>query len=502
MFRHLTRRHFLSSLAAGAILPAVVGPNAAQAEAPTKSLRPMARPATKRPAPETSENLVRKAGLSGVVSYIAMDMKTGKVVDERHSGARMPPASVAKSLTAIYALDVLGGQHRFTTRVIAAGPIENGILKGDLILAGGGDPTLQTDDLAALAAKVKASGLREVRGSFQVWGGALPFEKVIDASQPDHVGYNPSISGVALNFNRVHFEWKRNGSGWGVTMDARSDRYRPEVSMAKMKIVSRDLPVYTYANQGGRDHWTVASTALGKGGSRWLPVRKPELYIGEVFQTMLRSHGIAVKSPKVRPNLPGGTVVASRQSEDLTEILRGMLKYSTNLTAEMVGMAASAKRLGRPIGMRASASEMSNWAQQKFGADTIKMMDHSGLSDASRMTGRDLARMMLRTHASAGLRPILKTIKMRNSKYKVIPNHPVQVVAKTGTLNFVSTLAGYIQAPGGRDLTFVIFTADVPKRKALTKAERERPRGASKWNRNSRLLQQALMQKWGARRHS
>lgn len=474
----------------------------AAAKAPPRSLRPRARPGTVRPAVETSEAIVRKSDLTGVVSYIAMDVRTGQVIDERHSGARMPPASVAKALTALYALDILGPQHRFQTRVVATGPIENGVLKGDLILAGGGDPTLDTNDLADLAAEVKRAGLREIRGNFHVWGGALPYAASIDSTQPDHVGYNPAVSGIALNYNRVHFEWKRNGGSWAVSMEARSDRYRPQIAMARMKVIKRDLPVYTYSDANGRDEWTVASTALGNGGSRWLPVRKPDLYAAEVFRTMLRSHGIVAKPPKARQSLPNGTTIAQKKSLPLSEILRAMLKYSTNLSAEMVGMAATQKRTGRPATIKGSAREMSQWAKDRLGARAIAMVDHSGLGDASRMTGADLARALVRADAIAGLRPILKPIKMRNSNYKVIPDHPVNVVAKTGTLNFVSCLAGYLNAPGNTDYAFVIFTADVPRRNALTKSERERPKGGSHWNRSSRLLQQALIQRWGKLHHS
>ncbi|WP_407492023.1 D-alanyl-D-alanine carboxypeptidase/D-alanyl-D-alanine-endopeptidase [Pseudooceanicola sp. MF1-13] len=492
MTRAVSRRLFLTGAAATALLasPAIAVP-------PESSLRPQTRPGSAQPLAQTADQIIADANLSGEVSFSVFDLTTGRPLEAKGPTQAMPPASVAKALTSLYALDILGADHHFETRVLASGEITNGTLNGDLVLVGGGDPTLQTDDMAELAAQVKATGLTNVTGRLLVWGGALPFAPVIDTLQPDHVGYNPAISGLALNFNRVHFEWKRSGGQWGVTMDARSERYRPEVAMARMRVVSRDVPVYTYADAGARDDWTVASTALGNGGSRWLPVRKPELYAGEVFQTMLRSHGIKLPMPEVTNILPPGKVISRRQSQPLSDILRDMLKYSTNITAEMVGMAASARKLGRPETLVNSAAAMSDWARDVLDLKATQMVDHSGLGDASRTTTGDLVRAMSSPLGRNALRPLLKPIPMRDDEYRTISAHPLTVVAKTGTLNFVSTLSGYASMEDGTDLAFAILTADMPRRDALTEAERERPDGGRAWNRRSKMLQQALLQRWG-----
>jgi len=265
-----SRRFFLSTLMAG------LAPGAVLANAPAQSLRPQMRARDlKRRAAGNPEAVLAKAGLSGEIAWAVADVKSGAELEAHQGNRALPPASVAKALTALYALDVLGGQHRFVTQVLGTGSVSNGVLSGDLILAGGADPTLNTDHLALLAQRLKAAGVREVRGRFVVYDGMLPHVRTIDEGQPDHVGYSPSVSGIALNYNRVHFEWRRSGGGYAVAMDARTERYRPEVATAVMRVVNRDLPVYTYQERDGIDRWTVASKALGTGGSRWLPVRDP-----------------------------------------------------------------------------------------------------------------------------------------------------------------------------------------------------------------------------------
>ncbi len=486
----ISRRVFLTGSVAVMAAPAL-------ASAPAVSLRPKARgvAVVQRGLPSV-EALIKKARLGGQVSYSVANVATGQVLEDHNASIGLPPASVAKAITAAYALKVLGPGHRFRTRVFGTGPVENGILKGDLVLAGGGDPTLDTNDLADLAAKLKAGGVREVQGRFLVWDGALPFVRQIDSSQPDQVSYNPAISGLNLNFNRVRFEWKKTGSDYTILMDARTDKYRPEVRIATMRVADRKSPVYTYEEKNGRDSWTVARRALGKGGARWLPVRNPAIYAGEVFQTMASAHGIRLKAPKQVKSLPSGTVLAVVESAKLSAILKAMLKHSTNLTAEVVGLWASKVRKGRVSGLRASANEMNRWAKDQLGMTKVALVDHSGLGDASRMTAGDMTRALVAARKHVDVQPLLKDIPMRDADRKILENHPVKVQAKTGTLNFVSGLAGYVRAPGGEELAFAVFAADTKRRSALTKAQRERPDGARSWNGRAKILQQDLIDRW------
>ena len=475
---------------------AVTGP--AMARVPDVSVRPRVRTdALARRFAGGPEGLVDAANLRGQVSVAVAKVSNGQRLEDVDGGNALPPASVAKTVTALYALDRLGPSHRFETRVIAAGSLSDGILTGDLILAGGGDPTLDTDGLNDLAAQMKAAGLKEVRGDFLVYEGALPFTRTIDATQPEHVGYSPAVSGIALNYNRVPFEWRRAGQGYTVSMDARSNTLRPDVEMARMRVERREMPVYTYADRDDRDEWTVASGALGTGGARWLPVRRPGAYAGDVFRTLARSRGIVLKPAKVVRSLSGGQVLARVQSEPMNVLLRDMLKYSTNLTAEMIGMSASAAGGAQPASLRASARQMSDWAAQTYGMSNTRLVDHSGLGDASRMTAFDLVGALVRVRRSDILRPLLKPIPMRDERWREIEHHPVKVNAKTGTLNFVSGLGGFMTAADGTEMAFCILTADLKARAALSKEERERPDGGRVWNGRAKRLQQALIERWG-----
>ncbi|WP_170762427.1 D-alanyl-D-alanine carboxypeptidase/D-alanyl-D-alanine-endopeptidase [Ruegeria lacuscaerulensis] len=487
MIDRCSRRSFLAGLGASFVSGTVL------ADAPLESLRPQLRGVQ----PSGAERLIQAAGLRGEVAFAVADAETGTTLEAFGGEQGLPPASVAKALTALYALDVLGADFRFETALMADGPIENGILKGDLILVGGGDPLLDTDALATMAANLREAGITEVRGAFKVYDGALPYVFSIDPGQPDHLGYSPAISGISLNFNRVHFEWARKGTGYDVSMDARSSRYTPSVDMAAMRVESRNLPIYTYGPSARQDRWTVAKGALGNGGARWLPVRKPALYAGDVFRTLARSNGIVLSRIQITREPPQGTVLVVHQSDPLESILRGMLKYSTNVTAEMVGMAASRARGAKLQTLADSAAEMKRWATETYGVTGIAMVDHSGLGDASRMVPGDLVTALVAARKEGLLRPLLKKFSLLDSQGRPVKNHPIKVDAKTGTLNFVSGLGGFITAPDGSELVFAIFTADVDHRATIPRAHRERPQGARSWNSRSRKLQRALIERWG-----
>ncbi|MEP1535922.1 MAG: D-alanyl-D-alanine carboxypeptidase/D-alanyl-D-alanine-endopeptidase [Paracoccaceae bacterium] len=488
-----SRRYFLSGL----IASSVVGP--AFAVPMEQSLRPVLRPdgfgKKTIPSPDT---IIASAKLDGHVGFSVFDVQTGQHLEGGAARRGSPPASVAKAITALYGLETLGEGYQFETTLIATGPIEAGVLKGDLILSGGGDPTLDTDGLGALVDGLTAAGVKGVEGAFVVSDGLFPRTHTIDVDQPDQVGYSPAVSGIALNFNRVHFEWRRASGKYNITMQARTERYRPDVFMAKMRLSDRRGPVYEYKDTGKWDEWSVARSALGGSGARWLPVRKPALYAGDVFQTLARAKGIELKAPNIARARPSGTVIASHKSGLLIDLIEDMLRYSTNLTAEMVGLAASVKRAGAMPSLKTSAAEMSRWAEQHLGAVGTQLVDHSGLGSHSRMTADGMATAMVRAHQSGRLRSILKPFGMRDAQGRPQKDHPIKVDAKTGTLNFVSGLAGYFTAQDGRVMAFAVFAVDPARRARVDRANRESPQGARSWNRRAKNMQQKLIERWDA----
>ncbi|MEO1563663.1 MAG: D-alanyl-D-alanine carboxypeptidase/D-alanyl-D-alanine-endopeptidase [Pseudomonadota bacterium] len=435
-------------------------------------------------ASSTLEAYLADVGLSNKASIVLLDVRTGKVIESVDGRKSLPPASVTKAITVPYALEALGAGFRFETRVIATGPVEGGIVQGDLVLQGGGDPLLDTDGLFNMASGLRDQGIRGVTGRFLFADGAISNVDQVDNDQPEWVGYNPALSGLNLNFNRVYFEWK----GGELSLTAKSDNHAPPVSGVKIAITEKADPVFDHDTRGDEEVWTVARPALGNGGSRWLPVRAPGAYAADVFRTLAADVGVALPEPVRATDTLEGRVLVSESGATLMSLGRGMLKFSTNLSAEIVGMRASDALGKTPANHNQSAKRMTDWARHQYGVTGISFRDHSGLSDVSKANALSLARIM-QFEVKRGLYPAL---------LKVIPTDApdsVSVRAKTGSLNFVSTLAGVIQGPKG-DFAFAILMADEDRRAAGKRAGHERPAGARTWMKSARDAQKAILMYW------
>ena len=432
-----------------------------------------------QPAPGFDpEAAIAAAKLGGEVSFAVIDTASGQMLDSRHAQQMMAPASTLKVVTALYALERLGPEHRFTTRVWRDGEA--------VILAGGGDPVLDTDALSRLADSTVAAWQGAAPTRFVIWGGALPNVARLSSVQDEYLPYKPTVSGMILNFNRVHLSW-RSGA---LSLEARGERQSPRAYTVTIGAADRARPLFTYDGSGKVERWTIARGAMGASGSRWLPVRRPELYAGDVFQTLCRAKGLVLPQPEIADQPPQGSQIASLQSPALPEIVTGMLEYSTNLTAEVLGLTAS----GAPD-LAGSVLAMSDWLRGLDPGAQFSFHDHSGLSAQNRIDAASLARLLAVQGRPRGLRALLKHIPIHDAQGRKVAS-PVLIDAKTGTLNFVSNLAGFAQGAAGREIAFVVLSGDETRRAASEGMEL--PDGVIGWTRRAKTLQQVLVEGWVA----
>ena len=481
----LTRRQLLAGIAASLPLGAY-----------GQVARPPARAGRITP-PLGLEQILRNSDLGRNAGFALLDLQSGRELEAHNPRLARPPASVTKIMTALYAEAKLGAGYRFETQILATGTLANGTLSGDLYLVGSGDPQLDTDDLNALVAQIRAAGVRRIAGRYFVVSSALPWISQIDEGQPLQAGYNATVAGLNLNFNRVYFDWKRESGGYRVSLDARSERVRPQVSVAQMRVVRRASPVYGYERRGGIERWSVSSAALGRSGGRWLPVRDPARYAAEVFQVLAAAEGITLPQALAATQAPQGRVLARVLSNDLRRIQREMLRYSNNLTAEVLGLAATKSAGGRGDSLRRSAQEMARWVTRQSSRSRPNLYNHSGLSDQSRMTAREMTSFLAKADSQMGLSNILRESGLENGRGDEVEMPGIRILAKSGTLDFTRGLAGYIEKDGQNRFAFAIFAADMAARRAMTQ-EAGHPPGARRWRDRAKAQEKALLYRWAS----
>ncbi|MEM7509115.1 MAG: D-alanyl-D-alanine carboxypeptidase/D-alanyl-D-alanine-endopeptidase, partial [Pseudomonadota bacterium] len=460
--------------------------------APERARIPAPRPDPGLPQARSSLDLRTDFKLTGVSGWLAVDLKTGQVLDQHLAGEGFAPASVAKLPTAFFALDRLGPQYRFETRVAVTGEVRAERLEGDLILIGGGDPELDNDALLPLVTQTRELGFRTVAGAFLVDGSAAPNFSAIDPAQPAEAPYNPGLSGLNLNFNRVRLKWGQPG----IEVFAWARRLQPPAETVRVvPAAAAGAPLFTHAFDGREELWRMSQRALRRKGERWLPVKAPALYSGAVFRGLAETYGMSLDRPR-QAAVSGAQVVARHQSRPLSSMLRDMLKYSTNITAEAVGAAASGadEQAFSAAAMNAWAADLAGFAP---GDPGFAFVNHSGLTTASRVSPermvallRALAMRPGGTHArlpgvAAGY------LKPHNVAAETMPldyDH-LDVVSKTGTMNYIRGLSGYVATPGGRQLAFAIFSNDLPRRTRGEGLDR-------RWMGRARGFERALIRNW------
>ena len=447
------------------------------------------------------------------VGYVLFDVDSGARVAGLNAERTFIPASVAKIPTTIVALNVLGPDYRFETTLWDTGEVVNGVLQGDLYLRGGGDPVLTTEDIQSFGHKLKTMGVTRVAGRFVYDSAFLPTLDHIDDDQPRDVAYNASIGALSLNFNRIRLRWRRGPAPGALQVVATSKTDFSEISVNSLKFgVASDPPGrgqrFAYSRDADGDHWFL-SPALPKKGETWLPVKRPGLRAALVFRTLLAANGIAIARPEPGKTPADARLLLRRQSVPLLRIVRGLLKFSNNPTAELIGLVTSRRLAGKPLSLARSSALIRDRLKKKLASISwrgYRLTNHSGLGAAARITPAQMAAIVRfggrQRYGRRGYAALLPRYDRRSRKSLIAPGRRLRlrVRAKSGTMDYGKALAGFLETRGRRRLGFALFISDFEKRRRYERdLAGNRPglrRIARRWLRRARNLEADLIAKW------
>ncbi len=447
------------------------------------------------------------------VGYVVFDLGDGTILAEQNADRAFIPASLQKVPTMLYGLERLGPEHRFSTRLLAEGKIVGGTLIGDLYLKGGGDPFLTNDDLLTLIGQLRTVGVTKVEGRFLYDESALPSLTELNPTQPRAVGYNPGLSALNLNFNVLDLAWEREPKTGALAADAVATSDKTKVSSDTVTIAmlpaSRGEKVpYLPATSDDGEGWLL-SPDLPKKGKVRVPVKRPALNAANIFRQLASQQGISLPKPEGGVTPAGSRPLAEHQSLSLQGAARLILRFSNNLSAELVSLAASS-RGGMPVAsLREGGERIVAWLRQKVPQGDWRglLLDNgSGLSSLSRMTARQMATILFYGYSlhriGLDFPALLSKPRWQRDMAKLRKKHGkgLEVRGKSGTIYFSRAYAGYLDTKSGDRVGFALFISDLAQRArydaAMDVNQVAAPPGAKSWTKRAKKLERELVSLW------
>lgn len=474
---------------AAAILLLVVLPEYAAAQAP------YSESAAAEALNETIVNTLETDTFEGAFWGVQIvNLRSGTVLYSQNADRNFVPASNVKLLTTAAALDQLGPDYRYRTRLYADGPIEDGTLKGNLIVRGDGDPTIggheQREDPTRIfrqwADSLKALGVTHITGNI------IGDDSRMDETPLGHgwswsdisYAYAAEIGALVFNENTVDLQVQGRDAGQpaNLSWEPFNTDYVTVINRSRT-VPWRKEDDEEYQRTVGTNTIHVTTTVHpNQSESESITITNPTLYFTHVLRDVLVREGISVDgtpadldetASSVSYDSDGVHPVASYTSKPLAQITRTLNHESQNLYAEQllrtlaVEVPPETKEDLDPgssaLGVKTVRETL---AAAEVDTSRIQLVDGSGLSRQNLVQPQSIVRLLqyMWTHrdpaaSSAFYDSLPKGGEEGTLEYRFQGGAPARsnVRAKTGTLSNTSSLSGYVTSEGGTPLAFSVF---------------------------------------------
>lgn len=419
-------------------------------------------------------------------TILVWDAESGNPLYEKDTGRSFVPASNTKLYSTAAALDILGPDFRFETRLTTDGTVEDGVLNGNLTVIGSGDPVIGgrfTDgDITAYfrswADSLKAMGIRSIDGHIIGDDDAFDEEYIGYGWQWDDLPwwYAAELSALSFNDNCIDFRLEGATEGmpavlsWAPMQTSYVTARNESITIGSEGSINEDY----FRVQGTNDFVLRSQVPEGRVEVESLSVSNPTAFFVHVLREVLLTEGIAVRGRSididelaVKPSREDQTHLFSHFSPTLAEIVYPLNKRSHNLYAEQVLRAIAVNELPSENEPEAGSAALAIDRARRLtfgpaGVDTlrIQLVDGSGLARQNLVTSTMTARLLsyMWHHEDADTRtafleslPIAGVDGTLSSRMRGSAAEG-NARAKTGTLGSVAALSGYVTTAGGRTL--------------------------------------------------
>lgn len=430
---------------------------------------PIAAHAESLPAAFTTA--LRQAGIPlDHVAVLVEPLEANEPLLSHNADAALNPASVMKLVTSFVALNQLGPDYVWNTDVWAEGPIRKGVLEGDLVIKGYGDPTLTLERMWLLQRELRTRGIRHIHGNLVL--DLSYFE--LPASDPGAFDgeplalYNAAPGALVANFNATTLRLKPAGNVIGI---------EPDVALPGITIRSDITLTDDSACNGwkdalapgipdpGRRELVVAGRYPRGCGEQTLSLNlfEPAVTFDVLFRGLWAESGGTLDGQTVPGMAPDTPPLVRFESPPLTDALTRLNKYSNNLMARNLFLTLGAEAHGAPATLEKGAEAVrTDLEQNRISTRKLVLENGAGLSRIERISAGALNQLLRAAYRSPlfaefeSALPIVATdgtLKRRFKGSALAGNAHL----KTGTLRDVSALAGYVDAGNGRRVSIVML---------------------------------------------
>jgi D-alanyl-D-alanine carboxypeptidase/D-alanyl-D-alanine-endopeptidase (penicillin-binding protein 4) len=377
--------------------------------------------------------------------------------------APMNPASTMKLVTTFAALELLGPDYRWHTEAYLGGELVDGTLHGDLVLKGHGDPKITIEQWQGFMANLRAKGIERIDGDL-----------VLDRSHFGLTGHDPAAfdaeplrpynvgpDALLVNFKSVRFAFEPNAAGDAV--DLRMEPPLPQVALGPSPaLVDGDCGNWRRSVSGSFVNQPEAAVVAfagqyprGCGARDWnVALLDHPAYVHGMFAAYFAAAGGTFGGAVREGRAPPAKPFASLESAPLHDVIRDVNKLSNNVMARQLFLTLAMTSGPPPATIDGARAAVHRWlAKRKLAIPGFQVDNGSGLSRAERVTARGLAQLLAAAHASPVRDELAASLaiaatdgtlerRMRNG------SAAGRAMLKTGSLEGVRALAGYLQDPG------------------------------------------------------
>jgi len=421
------------------------------------------------PLPKEVRDALKQAEIAqSSVGIDVREIKSHTPLISINAKSSMNPASTMKLLTTYAGLEILGPNYAWKTEAYLDGMLDNGVLKGDLVLKGYGDPKFNIEQFWLWLSELRARGLREIQGDLVLDRSFFDLPAYDPASfDNDPVrAYNVGPDALLLNFNTLRLRYLPDGNRLRVISEPPLEGVQLDNQLTPQFAPNCDNWDDTIRIQARGDSVVLQGGYPSECGEREqnLNVMPHTRYVAAVFNAIWQELGGTLKG-NTREGIMSNkaTLFATHYSAPLSEIIRDVNKFSNNVMARQLFLTLAATRPATPASIPLAIHDTKTWlAQKKLHFPELVLENGAGLSRNERISAEHLAQLLQSAAESpmnAEFTASLPILGVDGSVRKRLKNSAAasQAHLKTGTLEGVKTIAGYVRSKSGKEWILVFL---------------------------------------------